>query len=205
MPRSNDPTGSSNSPRGKKPAPNATKRESDMAAVVISKADTPENSQPDISHPENSSPQVAPTDSSQQEKSPPRRSVIDRRLPIDRRALSKPSAAALERRRGPGRRRSDFMRSAEEGELTSEQFMFVMAIEEFKRANGVSYPAWTDVLEVMRLLGYRKTQPSSFQLRNAEDWREPPNAPANVRPDRWAERFDDEELDDLEGLGEHAA
>lgn len=97
------------------------------------------------------------------------------------------------------------MRSAEEGELTSEQFMFVMAIEEFKRANGVSYPAWTDVLEVMRLLGYRKTQPSSFQLRNAEDWRESPNAPANVRPDRWAERFDADELDDLEDLGEHAA
>lgn len=139
------------------------------------------------------------------EQTPPRRSMVDRRMPIDRRALSKPSAAALERRRGPGRRRSDFMRAAEEGELTPEQFLFVMAIEEFKRANGVSYPSWTDVLEVMRLLGYRKTQPSAFQLRSAEDWRESANAPANVRPDRWAERFGDDELTDLEDLGDQAA
>ncbi len=130
------------------------------------------------------------------------RNVVDRRLPIDRRAGKPASSAALERRRGPGRRRSDFTRSAEEGELTTEQYMFLMAIEEFKNANSVSYPAWTDVLEVMRLLGYRKTQPSVFKLRNADDWRESPNAAANVRPDRWAERFDDDELREL---GEDAA
>lgn len=97
------------------------------------------------------------------------------------------------------------MRSAEEGELTTEQFLFVMAIEEFKKANGVCFPAWTDVLEVMRLLGYRKTQPSAFKLRNADDWRESPNAGANVRPDRWAERFDEAELAELQDLGDQAA
>ena len=70
----------------------------------------------------------------------------------------------LERKRGRGRRLSESLRSAEEGELTTEQFLFVMAIEGFKRANNVSSPAWSDVLEVIRLLGYRKTQNSSIKL-----------------------------------------
>lgn len=72
-----------------------------------------------------------------------RRSVLDRR-------------SGLERRRGPGRRRSDWRRSAEEGELNDEQFEFVMAIEEYKRLNNKPFPTWTEVLEVVRYLGYRK-------------------------------------------------
>jgi hypothetical protein len=72
-----------------------------------------------------------------------RRSVVDRR-------------SGLERRRGPGRRRSDWRRSAEEGELNDEQFEFVMAIEEYKRLNNKPFPTWTEVLEVVRFLGYRK-------------------------------------------------
>lgn len=92
-----------------------------------------------------------------------------------------------ERRRGPGRRLSDFTRSAEEGELTSEQFLFVMAIEAFKRSNDRMFPTWCDVLEVVRLLGYRKTMPSELNLRNAEDWRESPLTPSNVRAPRWNE------------------
>ena len=39
------------------------------------------------------------------------------------------------------------------------------------------------------MLGYRKTMGSELNLSNAEDWMESPHAPANVRPDRWAERF----------------
>ncbi len=137
-------------------------------------------------------------------------SVVDRRSGIDRRLIAEalekarrqhesedadgaPSPAAeesttgLERRRGPGRRLSDFTRSAEEGELTSEQFLFVMAIEAFKRSNDRMFPTWCDVLEVVRLLGYRKTMPSELNLRNAEDWRESPLTPANVRAPRWLE------------------
>ena len=105
----------------------------------------------------------------------------------DRRADDK-SVTGLERRRGPGRRLSDFSKSAEEGDLTQEQFLFVIAIDAFKKANSVWYPTWTDVLEVVRLLGYRKTMPSEIKLRNAEDWREPPDAPSNVRTDRQHER-----------------
>ena len=126
------------------------------------------------------------------QKAPPG-GVVDRRLWPDRRNLQVDgvnpfNATGLERRRGAGRRLSDFTRSAEEGELTKEQFLFLMAIEGFKKGNNKTFPTWTDVLEVVRLLGYRKTMPMELNLRNAEDWRESPNAPANVRPARWHER-----------------
>ncbi len=124
-------------------------------------------------------------------------SVVDRRSGIDRRDLEDESASGLERRRGPGRRLSDFTRSAEEGELTKEQFLFLMAIDTFKKANQAAFPSWSDVLEVIRLLGYRKTMVSELTLPNAEDWREPANSPSNVRPDRWAERFTDDELSEF--------
>lgn len=78
-----------------------------------------------------------------------RRADNRREAPVDRRA-------GLERRRGPGRRRSDSRRSAEEGELNTEQFEFVMAMDEYKRANKKPFPSWTEVLEVLKYLGYRK-------------------------------------------------
>lgn len=110
-----------------------------------------------------------------------RREVVDRRSGLDRRRLSDGSPTGLEQRRGPGRRRTDFSRSAEEGEMTQEQFLFVMAIDAFKRVNGKTFPAWTDVLEVIRRLGYRKVQPMSLKLKHCEDWVEPSDAPLNIR------------------------
>jgi hypothetical protein len=89
------------------------------------------------------------------------------------------------RRRGPGRRLSDRVKAAEEGELTKEQFLFLMAIDSFKKANSVAFPSWTDVLEVIRLLGYRKTMSMELTLTSAEDWREAANAPSSVRSPRW--------------------
>lgn len=94
----------------------------------------------------------------------------------------------LERYRGAGRRLSEFGRNAEEGELNREQFMFVMAIDAFKKANAVPYPSWTDVLEVIRLLGYRKTCASETKLRMCEDWTEAADAKSNVRPYNWDKR-----------------
>ena len=124
---------------------------------------------------------------------PPPGTMIDRRLWNDRRTVrvegqESIAPSGLERRRGVGRRLSDFTRSAEEGELTKEQFLFLMAIEAFKKSNKKQFPTWTDVLEVVRLLGYRKTMPTELTMSNAEDWREAPSTPANVRPDRWSER-----------------
>jgi hypothetical protein len=119
-------------------------------------------------------------------------SVVDRRIGIDRRDIAErmgkrkadhameDGSTGLERRRGPGRRRTDFTKSAEEGEMTAEQFMFVLAIEAFKRGNAKMFPTWTDVLEVIRKLGYRKTMPSELSLRGVEDWSEAHDTPSGT-------------------------
>lgn len=73
----------------------------------------------------------------------------DRRGVVDRRS-------GLDRRRGPGRRRSEERRTAEEGEMSDEQFEFLMAINEYKRVNKRPFPTWTEILDVMKALGYRK-------------------------------------------------
>lgn len=79
-----------------------------------------------------------------------RQSVVDRRLGLDR-------------RRGPGRRRSDDRRGAEEGQMSDEQFEFLMAIDEYKKANSRPFPTWTEVFEVIKALGYRKVaEPSAL-------------------------------------------
>ncbi len=105
--------------------------------------------------------------------------------------------SGLERKRGRGRRLSEFTKSAEEGEMTTEQFLFLMAIDAFKKGNDRMFPTWTDVLEVVRLLGYRKTMPTELNLPSAEDWLERSDTPANVRPDRWAERFTSPEMNEM--------
>ncbi len=109
--------------------------------------------------------------------------IVDRRSGLDRRDFAPEDTAGtgLERRRGPGRRLTDFMKAAEEGEMNKEQFLFLVAIDAFKRANGKTFPSWTDVLEVIRLLGYRKTCKSDLSLASAEDWTEKPDAPHGVR------------------------
>lgn len=109
-----------------------------------------------------------------------RETVIDRRTGVDRRQLE-PEATNLERRRGPGRRRTDFTKSAEEGEMTQEQYLFLVAIDAFKRVNNKTFPSWTDVLEVIRKLGYRKTMSSELVLGDrVEDWTERFDAPSGV-------------------------
>jgi len=102
--------------------------------------------------------------------------VADRRV-VDRRSGPDAGSTGLERRRGPGRRRTDFTRAAEEGEMTGEQFLFLMAIDVFKRVNNKTFPSWSDVLEIVRRLGYRKVQASEISVPQAEDWTESPSAP----------------------------
>ena len=40
--------------------------------------------------------------------------------------------------------------------MTDEQFEFIMAIDRYKRVNNRPFPTWTEVLEVIKALGYRK-------------------------------------------------
>ena len=80
-----------------------------------------------------------------------RQSVVDRRLGLDR-------------RRGPGRRLTDERKSAEQGQMSDEQFEFLLAIGEYKSKNARPFPTWTEVLEVIKALGYRKVaEPQSLK------------------------------------------
>jgi hypothetical protein len=85
----------------------------------------------------------------------------------DRRLLDMGSPTGLERRRGPGLRRSDSRRSAEEGEMTDEQFEFILAFDSYKRINNRPFPTWTEILEVVKQLGYRKVAASTLTLPGA--------------------------------------
>jgi hypothetical protein len=99
-----------------------------------------------------------------QERPTDRRSVVDRRRSVVDRRLG------LDRRRGPGRRLSEDRRSAEEGRMSEEQFEFLMAIEEYKRLNARPFPSWTEVLDVIKALGYRKTaEPSEIPSGTASE------------------------------------
>jgi hypothetical protein len=114
-----------------------------------------------------------------------RATVVDRRVGTDRRlqtsaesgytgeerraGTERRSDTGLERRRGPGRRRSDDRKAAEEGEMTAEQFEFCMAIQTYKKVNKKMYPTWTEVLEVVRQLGYRKVMPRQIKLENVPE------------------------------------
>jgi hypothetical protein len=54
-------------------------------------------------------------------------------------------------------------KSAEEGQMSDEQFEFLMAIDNYKRKNSRPFPTWTEVLEVIKALGYRKVaEPQSL-------------------------------------------
>ncbi len=80
-----------------------------------------------------------------------RQSVVDRRLGLDR-------------RRGPGRRLTDERKAAEQGQMSDEQFEFILAIEEYKQKNATRFPTWTEVFEVIQALGYRKVaEPQSLK------------------------------------------
>ena len=113
-----------------------------------------------------------------------RQSVLDRRSGVERRAQTRAQSGyngperriaerrvdtGLERRRGPGRRLSDDRRAAEEGEMTAQQFEFVMAIETYKKVNKRMYPTWTEVLEVIQQLGYRKVATRDINLENVPE------------------------------------
>lgn len=110
-----------------------------------------------------------------------RQSQTDRRTGLDRRQQASAEFTGperrkadrrdtgLERRRGPGRRRSDERKSAEEGEMNGEQFEFVMAIETYKKVNRRLYPTWTEILEIVSQLGYRKVKPRNITMDNVPE------------------------------------
>jgi hypothetical protein len=53
--------------------------------------------------------------------------------------------------------------------MSDEQFEFLMAIEEYKKKNTRPFPTWTEVLEVIKALGYRRVaEPQSLEKTKKE-------------------------------------
>jgi hypothetical protein len=70
-------------------------------------------------------------------------------------------AVATERRSGqdrrqPGERRRQVDPTTCERDYTQEEILFMKAMDQYKRDNRRPYPTWSEVLEVLRALGYRK-------------------------------------------------
>jgi hypothetical protein len=85
----------------------------------------------------------------------------DRRQPTERRKRAIP--VAVERRAGTerrekGERRRQVDPTTCEKDYNDEEILFMKAMDQYKRANRRPFPTWSEVLEVLRSLGYRKTE-----------------------------------------------
>ena len=69
--------------------------------------------------------------------------AVDRRSGKDRRQL--------------GERRRQVDPTTCEKDYSDEEIIFMKAMDLYKRANRRPFPTWSEVLEVLRSLGYRKT------------------------------------------------
>lgn len=97
-------------------------------------------------------------------------------------SVSYRSTASLRRSSSQGKGRDETRRSAEEGEMSREQLNLLKIIEHWKRSNpGRNTPTWTELLECIRLAGYRKVRPSDVDVPGVEDWTEPADAPHGCR------------------------
>ena len=89
----------------------------------------------------------------------------DRRYRNDRRKNSIP--VAVERRSGTerrekGERRRQVDPTTCEKDYSDEEILFMKAMDQYKRSNRRPFPTWSEVLEVLRSLGYRKTEEATI-------------------------------------------
>jgi hypothetical protein len=86
-----------------------------------------------------------------------RRAITERRQ-NDRRKKQIP--VAHERRSGKDRREGERRRQVDpttcERDYTSEEIDFMRAMDLYKRVSRRQFPTWSEVLEVLRAIGYRK-------------------------------------------------
>jgi hypothetical protein len=85
-----------------------------------------------------------------------------RRTLADRRVATPEEAAAYtgeERREGPRRkveRRRQIDPTTCEREYTEEEIEFMRAMDDYKRKAGRQFPTWSEVLEVLKGMGYKR-------------------------------------------------
>ena len=102
---------------------------------------------------------------------PPSDFVVADRRKRDRRKVSedrrkKQIPVAIDRRTGEdrrqvGERRRQIDPTTCERDYNDEEIVFMKAMDQYKRDNRRPFPTWSEVLEVLRALGYRKTDETS--------------------------------------------
>lgn len=87
-----------------------------------------------------------------------RRATVDRRNTNDRRKKQIP--VAFERRSGSDRRNVERRRQVDpttcERDYSGEEVEFMSMMDLYKRLAGRQFPTWSEVLEVLYAMGYRK-------------------------------------------------
>jgi hypothetical protein len=105
---------------------------------------------------------------SSEETTPSELAITDRRGE-DRRGRRGPDRrkreipVAVERRSGgerrnKGERRRQVDPTTCEKDYSDEEILFMKAMDQYKRSNRRPFPTWSEVLEVLRSLGYEKTR-----------------------------------------------
>jgi hypothetical protein len=109
--------------------------------------------------------------------------TLDRRRATGRRDDDQPTAAVaadalptrLERRKKVNRRRQIDPTTCER-DYTDDEVQFMNALDDYKRANGRMFPTCSEVLEVVRSLGYVRLSPSELAS-------QPPSETAAAKPE----------------------
>jgi hypothetical protein len=86
----------------------------------------------------------------------------DRRITDRRRLPSQDAPDGIERRSGEARRKAQRRREIDpttcERDYSIDEVEFMNAMDTYKRRSGRPFPTWSEVLEVVRSLGYRKVE-----------------------------------------------
>lgn len=93
-----------------------------------------------------------------------RRAKNRRRPKVDRRTKTTAEYVPAERRESD-RRKVDRRRQIDpttcERDYQPDEVEFMKAMDDYKRRSGRQFPTWSEVLEVLRDLGYRKVAPQT--------------------------------------------
>ena len=89
---------------------------------------------------------------------------INRRVStVDNRTEEQKQATGGDRRKVERRRQID--PTTCERDYSSEEIDFMGAMDDYKRRSGRQFPTWSEVLEVLRSMGYRKVaEPNEIKL-----------------------------------------
>jgi hypothetical protein len=98
-------------------------------------------------------PEKAPPAAPDATRRPPERRKRNIPVALDRRGETE---TGERRKQSQGERRRQVDPTTCERDYTDDEIVFMKAMDQYKRDNRRPFPTWSEVLEVLRALGYRK-------------------------------------------------